>query len=84
MSGGVKPSFCGRRMMGEKRIANGDAPEVEADDGRASRVERIDHFEASATEVEVESGGAAGRELACGEGDESTFGMTGEKSDLLP
>jgi hypothetical protein len=46
-------------------------------------VERIDHFEASATKVEVKSGGAAGRELACGEGDESTFGVTGEKSDLL-
>ena len=46
-------------------------------------MEGIDHFEASATEVEVESGGAAGRELACGVGDESTFGVTGEKSDLL-
>ena len=46
-------------------------------------MEGIDHFETSAAEVEVESGGAAGRELACGEGDESTFGVTGEKSDLL-
>ena len=46
-------------------------------------MEGIDHFEASATEVEVKSGGAAGRELASGEGDESTFGVTGEKSDLL-
>ena len=46
-------------------------------------MEGIDHFEASATEVEVESGGAAWRELACGEGDEPTFGVTGEKGDLL-
>ena len=46
-------------------------------------MERIDHFEASATEVDVESGGAAGRELACGEGDESAFGVTGEKRNLL-
>ena len=46
-------------------------------------MEGIDHFEASATEVEVKSGGAAGRELAGGEGDESAFGVTGEKSNLL-
>ena len=38
----------------------------------------VDDFEASAAEVDVKTGRAGGGELACGEGDEATFGVAGE------
>ena len=39
---------------------------------------RVDDFEAPAAKVDVKSGRAGGGELACGEGDEATFGLAGE------
>ena len=38
----------------------------------------VDDFEAPAAKVDVESGRAGGGELACGKGDEATFGVAGE------
>ena len=44
----------------------------------------VDDLEAPAAEVDVKSGGAGGGELACGEGDEATFGVAGEEGNLAP
>ena len=44
----------------------------------------VDDFEAPAAKVDVESGRAGGGELACGEGDEATFGVAGEEGNLAP
>ena len=44
----------------------------------------VDDLEAPPAEVDVKSGGAVGGELACGEGDEATFGLAGEEANLAP
>ena len=44
----------------------------------------VDDFEAPATKVDVESGGAGRGELACGESDEATFGVASEEGNLAP
>ena len=75
---GVEPSFFGSRMLGEERVANGDTTEIEAKDGWAGGMTGVDDFEAPAAKVDVESGRAGGGELACGKGDEATFGVAGE------
>jgi len=78
----VEPGQRGGRVVGEKSVANSDATEIEADDGWAEGMTGVDDFEAPAAEVDVKSGGAGGGELACGEGDEATFGVAGEEGNL--
>jgi len=69
-------------VVGEKSVADSDATEIEADDGWAGGMAGVDDFEAPTAEVDVKSGGAGGGELACGEGDEATFGVAGEEGNL--
>ena len=78
----MEPGQRGGRVVGKKSVANGDATEIEADDGWAGGMTGVDDFEAPAAEVDVKSGGAGGGELACGEGDEATFGVAGEEGNL--
>ena len=74
----MEPGQRGGRVLGEKSVADSDATEIEADDCWAGGITGVDDFEAPAAEVNVESGGAGRGELACGEGDEATFGVAGE------
>ena len=48
--------------MGQEGIANGDAAKVEANNFRMVRTKRVDDFEASAAEVDVEAGVGGGGE----------------------
>lgn len=80
----MEPGQRGGRVLGEKSVADSDATEIEADDCWAGGMTGVDDFEAPAAEVDVKSGGAGRGELACGEGDEATFGLAGEEGNFAP
>ena len=49
------------RVVGKEEVANGDTTQVQANNFRMMRIKGVDDFEASAAEVDVESGvGVAG------------------------
>ena len=69
--------------MGQEGIANGDAAKVEANNFRMVRTKRVDDFEASAAEVDVEAGVGGGGEATGSEGNQAPFLLAGQDGDFL-
>ena len=63
-------------MLRKKSVANGYTAEVQAKNSRAGRTQRVDDFDASATQIDMKARAQGGGEGTGGERDYATLLVT--------